>query len=428
MRKKMLASVCAALVLIALPAIGAQTARAAITPHFSVSATYNGITYANASAPCGGTVIGVYGSSALQNYAQQAAIDYCAFEQTPAGGSQPAATAPMVVYATGGDSCPGVVQAGSDNNDPIIGVSDVFAPACVVEGFTLGPNAIKDTKGLLQPFSLIAPCPGANLPQGGSIPALSPASPTPCQGGSIDPTVNNLGFCAPGNLSQAQAGLVYAGSIGNWSQVGGCNQTATVDNRISGSGTRVTICFNIFGPGNDGCQQSGAATGPFATTGAMINGICGPSGGPFPGADGNFSIGYAARSGLYKSGNAGNLSVKACGIVAFNGVTGWNGQCDNNNVGTSPGGTHALSPLSGVDTCNGDIQVATSQDEFWGYGHLDTANANTPGNAPAKAFVTWVTTNEPASTIRSAGQMRLCQMGFSRSVDGGALSAQTATC
>ncbi len=275
----------------------------------------------------------------------------------------------------------------------------------------------------------VAPCPNANVPQGGTITAYAPSTQTPCTGGSIDPAVNPLGFCAPTNLSIAQANLLWNQKINNWSKIGGCNQPTTVDNRVAGSGTRVTWCFNVYSAGVDSCKNNGATTGPFGTTGAMLTGICGPAG-TTPGADGLDSIGYASRSGTLISGQTGNppnRTMTQCGIVALNGVSGWNGQCDPNNAASTGG---SPSPLDGVSTCPGDLQVATDQYQAWGYEHLVVASAVNSTNQPAKDFVSWATNpaNDPGVTIRSTGFMQSCQMGFKRSVDGGAPSVQTATC
>ncbi len=120
----------ATLALTVLPALAGGPTNA-VRPHDTT--TYNGVTFPRNSTGngCLGPVIGVYGSSALQSVILRAAHDYCLHQKE---GYLAANQAYDVEYVAGGDSCPGDTFAATDSTDPVVGVSDVFAPSCGLDG------------------------------------------------------------------------------------------------------------------------------------------------------------------------------------------------------------------------------------------------------------------------------------------------------
>ncbi len=414
--KKIIASVFAAVALALMPLMTTQAA--------SGTVTYNGLTFTGAqsggtsgsSSGCTGPIIGVYGSSALRSYIQQAAKDYCA--NTAANPNQY-----DVEYLSGGDSCPGDAFAATDTaNDPIVGVSDVFAPSCANDNQPpVDSTAINDAILSVNVVDDIATCPGAQQPNGG---AVNPAGPTPCGAFSTDPGTNGAVSCSPAGLSFAQAQLLYAQQIGNERSVGGCNHSNAVQNRVLGSGTRITFCFNIYGAGIDNCQNEGSAQALAGTTGTEVNDVCGPTA-----LDGNYAQGYVTRSAIVgdpRSTTSPKTALQGCGVVTVGGYSGYNGTCNP----TAPATQNSPSPVDGVNNCNGDNDVASGRYQIWGYEHLVT---NVSNNAAAASFVTFLTTNANGSTedvtlTRQQGFLQQCQMGFKRTADAGPYSTQTATC
>jgi len=414
--KKIIASVLAAVALAVLPAVGTHAA--------SGTVTYNGVTFTGAqsggtggsSSGCSGPIIGVYGSSALKSYIQQAAKDFCA--NTAANPNQY-----DVEYAAGGDSCPGDTFAATDTgNDPIVGVSDVFANSCGQDNQpSVDTTVINDALLSVNIVDEIATCPGAQQPNGG---AVNPAGPTVCGAFSTDPGASGATSCSPAAISLAQAQLLYAQAIGNERTVGGCNHSNAVQNRVQGSGTRITFCFNVFGAGTDLCNNEGSAQPLAPTTGVEVNDVCGPTA-----ADGNYAQGYVTRSAIVgdpRSTSSPKTALQGCGVVTVGGFSGYNGTCNP----TAPATNNSPSPVDGVNNCNGDNDVAAGRYQIWGYEHLVT---NTSNNAAAASFVNFLTTSANGSTedvtlTRAQGFMQLCQMGFKRTVDAGPYSSQTATC
>ncbi len=411
--KKIIASVLAAVALAVLPAVSTHAA--------SGTVTYNGVTFTGAqsggtsggNSGCSGPIIGVYGSSALKSYIQQSAIDFC--NNTAANPNHY-----DVEYAAGGDSCPGDLFAATDtNNDPIVGVSDVFASSCANDNQPpVDATVINDALLSVNIVDEIATCPGAQQPNGG---AVNPAGPTQCGAFSTDPGASGATSCSPASLSLAQAQLLYSQVIGNERQVGGCNHSNAVQNRVQGSGTRITFCFNVFGAGNDLCANEGSAQALAPTTGVMVNDVCGPTA-----ADGNYAQGYVTRSAIVgdpRSTSSPKTALQGCGVVTVGGFSGYNGTCNPTNPATN----NSPSPVDGVNNCNGDNDVAAGRYQIWGYEHLVT---NTSNNAAAASFVNFLTTtpSEDTALTRAQGFMQLCQMGFKRTVDAGPYSPQTATC
>jgi len=414
--KKIIASVFAAVALALMPVV---SSRAAV-----ITNTYNGVGFTNnanggtsgSASGCNGPLIGVYGSSALKSYIQQAAKDFCNNTAANPNGYD-------VEYAGGGDSCPGDTFAATDlSNDPIVGVSDVFAASCASDNQpSVDTTAINDALLSVNVVDDIATCPGATEPNGG---AVNPLGTTQCGPFSTDPASANAVSCSPSGLSLAQAALLYNQLIGNERQVGGCNHSNAVQNRVQGSGTRITFCFNIFGPGTDNCQNEGSAQALAPTTGTEVNDVCGPNA-----ADGNYAQGYVTRSAIVgdpRSTASPKTALQGCGVVTVGGYSGYNGACNPVNPATN----NSPSPVDGVNNCNGDNDVASGRYQIWGYEHLVT---NVSGNAAAASFVNFLTTNANGSTeditlTRAQGFLQQCQMGFKRGADAGPYSAQTATC
>lgn len=420
--KKIIASVFAAVALALMPLMSSQ---AAIGPH---DVTYGGINFISSAnggtgnpdgtgksaSGCNGTIIGVYGSSALKSYINQAAKDYCNSPSNPNHYD--------VEYAGGGDSCPGDAFAANDSTDPVVGVSDVFVDSCAVEGFAVA-SAVNDALLSVNVVDDIATCPGATEPNGG---AVNPAGTTPCGPFATDPASTNAASCSPSGLSLQQANLLYNQGIGNESGVGGCNHVNAVQNRASGSGTRVTFCFNVYGPGNDLCNNLNAPQGSAGTTGTEVKDVCGNAGTGAAPVDGNYAQGYVTRSAIVGDPNSTTSPKKAlsgCGVVSIGGYSGYNGACNPATASTTGG----VAAPDGVINCPGDIDVATGRYQVWGYEHLVTNPSN---NALAQGFVNYVigTPSEDVALTQAQGFLRKCQMGFVRGSDAAPYSLTTATC
>ncbi len=414
-RKKLIVPVLAAVALAVMPLMSTHAA--------SGTVTYNGVTFTGAqsggtsgsSSGCSGPIIGVYGSSALKSYIQQAAKDYCNNNAANPNHYD-------VEYAGGGDSCPGDTFAATDASDPIVGVSDVFADSCANDQQpTVDQTQINDAILSVNVVDEIATCPGATEPNGG---AVNPAGTTACGPFSTDPGTSGATSCSPAALSLQQAQLLYTQQIGNERQVGGCNHSNAVQNRALGSGTRITFCFNVFGVGTDNCANEGSAQPLAGTTGTEVNDVCGPTA-----ADGNYAQGYVTRSAIVgdpRSTSSPKTALQGCGIVTAGGFSGYNGTCNP----VSPTTNNSPSPVDGVNNCNGDNDVAAGRYTIWGYEHLVT---NVSNNAAAASFVTFLTTNlngstEDSTVTRAQGFLQQCQMGFKRADDAAPYNVQTATC
>jgi len=406
LRKKIIGSVLAAVALAVLPAISTHAAS-------GQTVVYNGISFTGGN--CSGPIIGVYGSSALKSYIQQAAIDYC--NNTTANPNHY-----DVVYASGGDSCPGDTFAATDSTDPVVGVSDVFANSCGLDNQpSVDTTAINDALLSVNIVDEIATCPGATQPNGG---AVNPLAGPQCGAFSTDPASANAVSCSPSDISLAQAQLLYGQQIGNERAIGGCNHSNAVQNRVQGSGTRITFCFNVFGAGTDLCANEGSAGALAPTTGVEVNDVCAPN----P-ADGNYAQGYVTRSAIVgdpRSTASPKTALQGCGVVTVGGHSGYNGTCNPVTPGSTGG---QPSPVDGVTNCPGDNDVAAGRYQVWGYEHLVT-NVASASTSPQASFVTFLTTNnnEDNTVTRAQGFMQLCQMGIKRTADAGPYSPQTATC
>lgn len=414
----------AALLLMLAPMMTAQARSSGIRATTTTLGNFNGtpVTYNTNTNGCDGTLIGVFGSSAVKSFVLQAAIDYCNQYKAAHGGN--GSGGPDVEYAISpaGDSCPGVDYAADNSDANEIGASDVFAPACTgalaraaskINDTNLGPNIV----------DAIAQCPGANDVQGGSVHPLSPD--VQCQGSAATAgtcaSIPTLQFPAPDNLSQLGGRLLWSSAAGDWSQVGGClGFTPFLQERVTGSGTRATYCLNIFGPGVDLCANT--ATAPAAdTTGTMVKDVCGNSTTGAGPVDGFGTIGYVARTAVVKNPNqpAGvtNAPLAGCGLVQLGGKDGYNRNCDPGQVTMgNPQPYTGVNAQSGATTCKGDLQVVDGEYAVWGYEHFDV-NQVSGNNAAAKAFITFALGDD--ITFQSLGFMRNCQMQVSRGIDGG---------
>jgi hypothetical protein len=425
-----------ALVLLVLVLAPAGTSRAAANVQLGVNYLGQPVLYntgADGTSGCSGPLVGVYGSSAIKSFIIQAGIDYC---NTFADKS----TAPDVEYSPGGDSCPGMDYAADNSDGNEIGASDVFYNSCAGTQ-ARNPNKMNDYNGGqsgvtgigVQPFIVIAQCPGVNDLQGGSPHA--PVTDHQCTGSAPItsagcPSVFNMNFASPNNLSVPSSQILWDNSLSDWSQVGGCAGLGpTLQQRSPGSGTRDTICFNIFGTNNDGLCANNSAAGTASTTGVELTDVCGnpyttPATAPVDPAG---TIGYATRSALVVNPlqpTGGLAPLSGCGIVQLNGVSGYNGTCDPATLSTggtsSPSGTNSE---DGAPTCNGDLDVVNGNVITWGYEHL-FLNANSMNNTAAKDFLVFVSATEDL-LLQQYGFVLNCQMTVSRSQDGGPYTALT---
>jgi len=403
--------VCALAGLAVVPALTPHPARAHAAPRpQSVSG-------------CGGPLVSVYGASALKSVMVQAAQDFCN-AQIADGAS--AGAAYDVEYSDGGTACVGVDFAADHPGADDVGASTVFAPACT-GGAARPSSSIVDTAIGVNVVESIAQCPGANDLQGSSPHPTS--VDVPCAGNGSGQ--NNQTFTAPNNESVQTAQLLWSSALGDYAQAGGtANNPPTVQQRIPGSGDRATWCQNLYGPGNDQCVGNATNT---TTTGDELTVVCGnpyASGGPAAPTDGANAIGYASRAALVldpRQPPGGVNALAGCGIVALNGASGYNRTCDPVDPSTFTPDTSAANPESGEITCKGDLDVATGAYPAWGYVHLDV-NASSSSNAGARAFVSYVQTDETA-LLQQDGFMALCQMTVLRSQDAGPYVATTgATC
>ncbi len=371
---------------------------------------------------CGGQLVSVYGASALRNVILQAAQDFCS-AQVADGTS--AGAAYDVEYSDGGTACLGVDVAADNPGANDVGVSTVFAPACT-GGAARPSSSIQDNVVSVNVVDSIAQCPGANDLQGGSPQA--PAPDVQCKGNGSGQ--NNQTFTAPNNESVQTAQLLWSSALGDYAQAGGtAGNPPTVQQRIPGSGDRVTWCQNLYGPGNDQCI--GNATNA-STTGSELTDVCGnpytsPTTSPTAGAN---AIGYASRAALVldpRQPLGGTYPLAGCGIVQLNGASGYNRTCDPVDPSTFTPDNSAANSESGEITCKGDLDVAMGAYPAWGYVHLDV-NASSASNAGARAFVGYVQNDETA-LLQQDGFVALCQMQFQRNADAGPYAAATgATC
>jgi hypothetical protein len=409
---------CVAVALTALPTLWAY---AAPRPHDVLG----GHTFPRGSYGCTGPLVGVYGASALKDVMTQAAQDYCNAQLSD---GTPGNQAYDVEYSASNDvgtSCTGVDYAADNPGANDVGVSTVFAPACT-GGAARPSSSIQDNVVSVNVVDSIAQCPGANDLQGGS--PRAPAPDVQCKGNGSGQ--NNQTFTAPNNESVQTAQLLWSSALGDYAQAGGtAGNPPTVQQRIPGSGDRVTWCQNLYGPGNDQCI--GNATNA-STTGSELTDVCGnpytsPTTSPTAGAN---AIGYASRAALMldpRQPLGGTYPLAGCGIVQLNGASGYNRTCDPVDPSTFTPDNSAANSESGEITCNGDLDVAGGQYPIWGYVHLD-ANASSSSNAGARAFVGYVQNDETA-LLQQDGFVALCQMQFQRSSDAGPYAATPgATC
>ncbi len=391
-------------------------------PHaHAETTTLNGVSFTRGQSGCTGPLVGVYGASALKAFILQAAQDYCSAQRAD---GTPSTVAADVEYAPGGDSCPGDTYAASGSDGNEVGVSTVFPLSCANDGQPdVDPAQINDTRIGVNVVDEIAACPGATEPNGG---AVNPAGATPCGAFATDPASANAASCSPADLSIAQAQLLYNQVIGNEQAVGGCNHSNAVQNRVNGSGTRITFCFNVYGAGTDNCQNEGSAQALAGTTGAEVNDVCGPSA-----ADTPYAQGYVSRAAVVADprspSNTPPLALQGCGVVTLGGASGYNGSCDPVDPSTFTPQNSQPNPGSGEITCDDDLDVAAGRYSIWGYVHLVT-NANAGGNnQSAQAFVTYAQNDEQA-LLQQSGFLLPCQMNVRRTADGGPYTTTTATC
>jgi len=327
----------------------------------------------------------------------------------------------FVAGTAGGTSCLGAYYASSYSDANLVGVSTVFPSSCGADNQpAIDPSTLVDTVLGVNVVEEIATCPGAQQPNGG---AVNPAGPTQCGPFSTDPGASNPMSCSPAGISLAQAQLLYAQAIGNERTVGGCNHSNAVQNRVQGSGTRITFCFNVFGAGTDLCNNEGSAQAPAPTAGVMVNDVCGPTA-----QAGNYAQGYVSRAVVVadpRSSSSPPTTLQGCGVVTVGGFSGYNGPCNPVNPTTN----NSPSPADGVNNCNGDNDVAAGRYQIWGYLHLDLNQAavSSGANAAAQQFVNYVQSSD-SNAVEQSGFLRPCQMGFSRSVDAGPYVATAATC
>ncbi len=396
------------------------TALAAAPPHLArASGSLGGVPFATGTNGCTGPLVGVYGASALQTYILSEARDYCnAYPPSQRAG------APDVEYNAGGASCPGAWYASyfSDANE--VGLSTVFPYSCAADNQPpLDPSTLADTVLGVNVVEEIATCPGAQQPNGG---AVNPAGPTQCGAFSTDPGASGATSCSPAAISLAQAQLLYAQAIGNERTIGGCTHANAVQNRVQGSGTRITFCFNVFGAGIDNCANEGSAGALASTTGTEVNDVCGPTA-----QAGNYAQGYVSRAvvvGDPRNTYTPKTALQGCGVVTVGGFSGYNGTCDPTNPTADPNHGYGTNPGSGVPTCNGDLTVALGQYQIWGYLHVDLNAAATQANtnAAAQGFLSFLESDP--DDVQEFGFLQPCQMDVSRSVDAGPYVATTASC
>ena len=401
----------------------ALTTVVALPPrHARASGSLGGIPFPPPSNGCTGPLVGVYGASALQRYILSEAKDYCnAFPPSQR------ASAPDVEYAVGGASCPGLTYAANNADSNEIGVSTVFADSCAADQQPyIDPSTLVDTVLGVNVVEEVATCPSATEPNGG---AVHPNGMTPCGAFSADPSPGptfNAVPCSPAGLSVQQAQALYNQQIGIERQIGGCNRSATVQNRALGAGDRITWCFTVYGAGSDPCQNTGSANGLAGTAAQVVQDVCGTN----P-PDGNDAQGYLSRADVVadpRSPSSPPTALTGCGLVQVGGQTGYNGTCDPTNPTADPNRGYGTNPGSGVATCNGDLAVAEGQYPVWGYLHVDLNAAATQANtnAAAQGFLTFLQSDP--DDVQEFGFLQPCQMGNKRTDDGGPYVATTATC
>lgn len=424
LKKTLLSAV--AIAVVALAPLASPTTHAAIR----VNAVQGGVTFPTGTNGCTGPLVGVYGSSAIKGLILQSATDYCATFANKA-------TAPDVEYAGGGDSCPGVDFAADNADANEIGVSDVFPGSCTGSQ-ARSAAAVAENLTSVNIVLAIAQCSGANVVQGG---AYEPGNGTTVTNNQCTGTGSDTGtpptFIYPNDLSVQQAVALFGNVVTDLGTIGGQSGGApTLQQRATGSGTRITYCDNVFGPGRDTqCVNNGNRPAP--TTGEEEYDVCG--GDPYtstPGFTGAGAptspvadaIGYASRAGILADSRPGApkyTPLSGCGLITLNGSNAWNATCDPTNPGAN--GAPSFSG-DGVLECNGDNQVVSGRYTAWGYEHLYT-NANGANNAAARAFINYINTTPSEQTLlQKQGFMRNCQMAFARTVDAGPYSPANASC
>ncbi len=438
LKKTLLGAVAAGVIALApfaAPLATHATTRSAIHPNaIGDIVTLGGHNYkVGQNGGCQGPLVGVYGSSALKNFIPVAATNFCNAQSNKM-------TAPDVEYTidSGGDSCPGLDYAADNSDGNEIGVSDVFSASCT--GSQARPaSKVTDNKVAVNVVIAIAQCAGASVVQGGAVEPANGSTFTanPCQGNGDGN--NDRTFVYPNDLSVGQAQALFSLTVQDLGQIGGTTGSPpVVQNRVVGSGTRITYCDNVFGTGNDAsCANNSFNLAP--GSGDEETDVCG--GNPFPSPpvsqpsqDVN-SIGYNSRAGILvdarKSAPA-LTPVSGCGIVSLNNHTGWNATCNPLNPTTLDGPSASG---DGVTECNGDNEVISGAYTPWGYEHF-FLNAGSTNNAAAKQFISFLTANanvNPAPTgseqaaLQQQGFMRLCQMQFTRGIDAGPFSSASST-
>ena len=456
MLKKIIVPVVALLMAIA-PSL---TAHASVNP----KVVYGGLTFtSNASGNgCTGTLVGVYGSSALKNYVLGTAAAYCA-QQLTDGIS--ASNAVDVEYLGGGDSCPGVDLAADDTTDPVVGVSDVFVPGCT-GAQARSSSLVKDNNSAVNIVDAITNC-GSTVtsPQGGD-PFNSAL--VQCLGSGVD-AGNTCGaaqtFPFPSDISLLSSRLLWAGTLGDTGQINGCAGTSpAIQIRVPGSGTRATWCYNVYGTGVDNCNNT-ANTGPQGGSGGLVGAICGNPNTTPPTAptDATGTIGHTSRATIVIDPNISGVGasdsletrapIQECGIVSAGGHSGYNKDCDPIKAfaGTAQTSTYLATDTNGVVTCKGDGEISDGAYQVWGYEHFDTSSSLVNSGATAINYATIYGPKTLSGTTETSpggyltyllgnatqenrllgfGFMRNCQMQVKRTTDAGpyALNGSKFTC
>jgi hypothetical protein len=447
MSRKMIIPALATLVIAALPLVGGQASAQVHSNAVVFNTPFQGVLFQapGSNGGCTGPEVYVSGSSAIQSYIVNIATAYCNSQSNKA-------TAYDVEYGKT-DSCPGDAWAAAADAATFnkVGVSDVFPQTCSVS-----KSAVNDIQVGANLVNFVTACPGATGVQGST-------GANPCQGSTglqtgfdcttTFPTLNDYFFANPGNLSVDQARLILAAAVSpDMASIGGAQcSTETVQQRVSGSGTRNTICDVVYesltGSNAVNCATNAngdntvSTNGPAKGTGDMLTDVCGSAttnatsngtdpranGGANPETTGVYPIGYTSRSGIVIDPRASgtNPQLGGCGIISYQGYDGYNRGCSYTNTVAS--NTYSSLNTNNVRICNGDLQVALNQYTIWGYEHVVLPAT---AGAGATAFANYITTHPLANEtdLQTTGFIRTCQLNYTRSIDGGPVKGTTPTC
>ena len=409
-----------------------------------------GITFDRGTNGCFGPVVGVYGEDALKGYILATAGDYCAAQLAD---GLDASDAIDVEWADGGTSCTGLDWAADNGDDNELAAAAVFATGCtgsfarsssMLTGQAVGANVVE----------AITACQGATAPQGAS--PYPGTATSPCAGSALatgrcpaNPTNSfadySLDFPYPGDVSASSAQSLWkqdGTGVSDDGRLGGCpGETPFVQAIESGGGTRITWCDAIYGSYNDSLCSGNAVSGTdSADDASLLSSVCGdayasPPAGP---ADWVGTIGQVSRASLLidprtpaaaAGGPAAAPPPGGCGLVRLAGYDAWNRACDPTTVTASS--PYVAIDAAGSPTCVGDLQVADNNYPAWGYLHayLNAQAATTGVNAEAQAYAAFLAGDAGAQgELPAAGFLRLCQLNWTRQVDGGPISPLGAAC